>query len=68
MWYEKNWFYYEYGDSEQLEALLKTIDNRWLDNIQDMLYRFLGDIENWDLGDMKWFVEKYKYYLTNNQS
>ena len=68
MWYEKNWFYYEYGDTEQLEALLKTIDNRWLDNIQDMLYRFLGDVENWDLGDIKWFVEKYKFYLTNNQS
>lgn len=67
MWYEKNWFYYEYGDTEQLEALLKTIDNRWLDNIQDMLYRFLGDVENWDLGDMKWFVEKYNFYLTNNQ-
>jgi len=66
MWYEKNWFYYEYGDTEQLEALLKTIDNRWLDNIQDMLYRFLGDIENWDFGDMKWFVEKYKYHLTHN--
>lgn len=67
MWYEKNWFYYEYGDTEQLEALLKTIDNRWLDNIQDMLYRFLGDVENWDFRDMKNFVEKYKYFLTLNQ-
>ena len=67
MWYEKNWFYYEYGDTEQLQALLKTIDNRGLDNIQDMLYRFLGDIENWDFRDMKNFVEKYKYFLTNNK-
>lgn len=67
MWYEKNWFYYEYTESEQLNALLKAIDSYWLDNIQDMLYRFLGDVENWDLGDMKNFVEKYKYYLSNNQ-
>lgn len=67
MWYEKNWFYYEYTESEQLNALLKAIDSYWLDNIQDMLYRFLGDVENWDLGDMKNFVERYKHYLTINQ-
>lgn len=67
MWYEKNWFYYEYTESEQLNALLKAIDSYWLDNIQDMLYRFLGDVENWDLGDMKNFVERYKHYLSINQ-
>ena len=67
MWYEKNWFYYEYSESEQLNALLKAIDSYWLDNIQDMLYRFLGDVENWDLGDMKNFVERYKHYLSINQ-
>lgn len=67
MWYEKNWFYYEYTESEQLNALLKAIDSYWLDNIHDMLYRFLGDVENWDLGDMKNFVERYKHYLSINQ-
>lgn len=67
MWYEKNWFYYEYSESEQLNALLKAIDSYWLDNIQDMLYRFLGDVENWDLGDIKNFVERYKHYLSINQ-
>jgi hypothetical protein len=67
MWYEKNWFYYEHNESEQLDALLKTINSRWLDNIQDMLYRFLWDIENWDFEDMKEFVKNYKYYLSNNQ-
>ena len=67
MWYEKNWFYYEYSEAEQLNALLKAIDSYWLDNIQDMLYRFLGDVENWDLGDMKNFVERYKHYLSINQ-
>lgn len=67
MWYEKNWFYYDYGEEEQLKALLKTINDRWLDNIQDMLYWFLWDVENWDEWDMKHFVEKYRYFLTNNQ-
>lgn len=67
MWYQKNWFYYKFGELEQLDALLKAINSWWLDNIQDMLYRFLGDIENWDLGDIKKFVEKYNYYLYNNQ-
>ena len=67
MWYEKNWFYYEYSEQEQLEALLKTINSRGLDNIQDMLYRFLGDFENWDFGDIQEFVKSYKFYLTNNQ-
>lgn len=67
MWYEKNWFYYEYSDSEQLNALLKTIDSRGLDNIQDMLYRFWGDVDNWDFNDMKKFIEKYHYFLSNNQ-
>ena len=66
MWYEKNWFYYEYWEEEQLKALLKTIDNWWLDNIQDMLYWFLWDFENWNYEDIKNFVEKYKYFLTNN--
>ena len=67
MGYTKNWFYYEYSEKEQLNALIKAINDRWLDNIQDMLYRFLGDCENWDFEDMKWFVEKYKYFLTINQ-
>lgn len=67
MAYEKNWFYYEHDEQEQLSALMKAIDSWWLDNIQDMLYRFLGDMENWDYGDMKNFVEKYNYYLTLNQ-
>lgn len=67
MWYEKNWFYYKYGDAEQLNALLKAINCWGLDNIQDMLYRFFGDIENWDYNDMKKFIEKYNYYLSNNQ-
>jgi len=66
MWYEKNWFYYEYWEDEQLKALLKTIDNWWLDNIQDMLYWFLWDFENWNYEDIKNFVEKYKYFLTSN--
>lgn len=66
MWYEKNWFYYEYWEEEQLKALLKTIDNWGLDNIQDMLYWFLWDFENWNYEDIKNFVEKYKYFLTNN--
>ena len=66
MWYEKNWFYYDYGEEEQLKALLKTIDDRWHDNIQDMLYWFLWDVENWDERDMKHFVEKYRYFLTTN--
>lgn len=67
MWYEKNWFYYEYWEEEQLKALLKTIDDRWLDNIQDMLYWFLWDFENWNYEDIKNFVEKYKYFLTTNK-
>lgn len=67
MWYEKNWFYYEYWEEEQLKALLKTIDNWGLDNIQDMLYWFLWDFENWNYEDIKNFVEKYKYFLTNNK-
>lgn len=66
MWYEKNWFYYDYGEEEQLKALLKTIEDRGLDNIQDMLYWFLWDFENWDNKDIKDFVEKYRYFLTTN--
>lgn len=66
MWYEKNWFYYDYGEEEQLKALLKTIEDRGLDNIQDMLYWFLWDIENWDYKDIEGFVEKYRYFLTTN--
>jgi hypothetical protein len=66
MWYEKNWFYYDYWEEEQLKALLKAIEDRGLDNIQDMLYRFLGDIENWDYKDIEQFVEKYRYFLTTN--
>jgi hypothetical protein len=67
MWYEKNWFYYDYGEKEQLNALLKTIEDWGLDNIQDMLYWFLWDFENWDDDDIKNFVKKYRYFLTNNQ-
>ena len=66
MWYEKNWFYYDYGEEEQLKALLKTIEDRGLDNIQDMLYWFLWDTENWDYKDIKNFFEKYRYFLTTN--
>lgn len=66
MWYEKNWFYYDYGEEEQLKALLKAIEDWGLDNIQDMLYWFLWDIENWDYKDIKNFVEKYRYFLTTN--
>lgn len=66
MWYEKNWFYYDYGEEEQLKALRKTIEDRGLDNIQDMLYWFLWDFENWDNKDIKDFVEKYRYFLTTN--
>lgn len=67
MWYTKNWFYYEHEEKEQLNALMKAIDSRWLDNIQDMLYRFLWDVENWDYEDIKWFIEIYKHYLSNNK-
>ena len=66
MWYEKNWFYYDYWEEEQLKALLKTIEDRGLDNIQDMLYWFLWDFENWDNKDIEDFVEKYRYFLTTN--
>jgi hypothetical protein len=66
MWYEKNWFYYDYWEEEQLKALLKTIEDRGLDNIQDMLYWFLWDIENWDYKDINDFVKRYKYFLTTN--
>ena len=66
MWYEKNWFYYDYGEEEQLKALLKAIEDWGLDNIQDMLYWFLWDIENWDYKDIEQFVEKYRYFLTTN--
>ena len=67
MWYNKNWFYYEYWEKEQLNALMKAINDRWLDNIQDMLYRFLGDIENWDYKDINDFVKRYRYFLTTNK-
>lgn len=66
MRYEKNWFYYDYGEEEQLNALRKAIEDRGLDNIQDMLYWFLWDFENWDYKDIKHFVEKYRYFLTTN--
>ena len=66
MRYEKNWFYYDYGEEEQLNALRKTIEDWGLDNIQDMLYRFLWDFENWDYKGIKDFVEKYRYFLTTN--
>ena len=67
MGYEKNWFYYEHGEQEQLDALMKSINSWGLDNIQDMLYRFLWDFENWDYEDMKGFVETYKHFLPTNQ-
>jgi len=67
MWYTKNWFYYNYSEKEQLKALLKTINDWGLDNVQDMLYWFLWNFENenWE-NDLKDFIEKYKYFLTNN--